>query len=386
MAQFGNFLAGAYQPNFYRPTFEDMPALAQSPMPETIPTTPLPGQPALGATPPINPMGNPAQAPALAPQAGALTQPIQQEPQGNWLDSLLGIGKAVLPFAAAAFGGVPLAVAGALGAGQAASAYQQQKRDRLAMQDPYRADMKIGERLIRPTGTGEYADVTPALPQGAASAGKPIGAPRKMANGQLGQTMQLPDGSLTVVPLGEFYQPPTITTAEGVPIRVNPDGTAEPVIGGTVEEALEARARRELEQKGALREQASEIELSEEQRDERKRLQAEVDQLQGLLTDFKGGKYQTGPIAGRLPNVRQSAQELESQINQLTLDAISSATFGSLSEGERAFLSRRLISDEFTEEANIANLERRLEILNKLLSRQPQNGAPAAPPGFVIEE
>lgn len=98
-------------------------------------------------------------------------------------------------------------------------------------------------------------------------------------------------------------------------------------------------------------------------------LDDEILRTQRLLTEFESGKYQTGPIAGRMPNLRTSAQDLSREQGKDTLKAISSATFGALSEGERAFLRELGVSENATEESNVNMLGQRLTQLTKTRNR-----------------
>lgn len=95
----------------------------------------------------------------------------------------------------------------------------------------------------------------------------------------------------------------------------------------------------------------------------------EILRTQRLLSEFKSGKYQTGPLSGRLPNMRTAAQDLEREQGKDTIKAISSATFGALSEGERGFLKELGVSQTANEESNINMLERRLEELQRTKRR-----------------
>lgn len=121
----------------------------------------------------------------------------------------------------------------------------------------------------------------------------------------------------------------------------------------------------------------------------------EILRTQRLLSEFKAGKYQTGPLAGRLPNVRTAAQDLSREQGKDTITAISSATFGALSEGERGFLKELGVSETVNEESNINMLERRLEGLQRAKRRlttrerlgvgpnaapSPQGSGPSRPP------
>jgi hypothetical protein len=98
-------------------------------------------------------------------------------------------------------------------------------------------------------------------------------------------------------------------------------------------------------------------------------LDDEILRTQRLLTEFKAGKYQTGPLAGKLPNFRTSAQDLQREQGKDVIKAISSATFGALSEGEREFLRNLGISENASEESNINMLEQRLTQLQKTKER-----------------
>lgn len=101
----------------------------------------------------------------------------------------------------------------------------------------------------------------------------------------------------------------------------------------------------------------------------------EILRTQRLLTEFQGGKYQTGPIAGRLPSLRDAAQNLEREQGRDVLKNISAATFGALSEGEREFLKGIGIDPNRNEGSNISYLEEKLSTLQKakqrLVSRPP---------------
>lgn len=95
----------------------------------------------------------------------------------------------------------------------------------------------------------------------------------------------------------------------------------------------------------------------------------EILRTQRLLTEFKSGKYQTGPLAGKLPNFRTSAQDLQREQGKDVIKSISSATFGALSEGERGFLRQLGISEDANEESNINMLEQRLSQLQRTKDR-----------------
>lgn len=95
----------------------------------------------------------------------------------------------------------------------------------------------------------------------------------------------------------------------------------------------------------------------------------EILRTQRLLTEFKAGKYQTGPLAGRLPNWRTASQDLQREQGKDVIKAISSATFGALSEGERQFLRELGISENASEESNVNMLTERLEKLQRTKDR-----------------
>jgi hypothetical protein len=123
----------------------------------------------------------------------------------------------------------------------------------------------------------------------------------------------------------------------------------------------------------------------------------EILRTQRLLSEFEQGKYQTGPVAGRLPAVRTAAQDLRREQGKDVIRNISSATFGGLSEGERGFLRELGISETATEESNKNYLKERLAALKnaktKLINRRPlitSQGAPAEgaythPSGATVE-
>lgn len=111
----------------------------------------------------------------------------------------------------------------------------------------------------------------------------------------------------------------------------------------------------------------------------------EILRTQRLLSEFKSGKYQTGPLAGKLPSWRTSAQDLQREQGKDVIKSISSATFGALSEGERGFLRQLGVSEDSTEESNINMLEQRLTQLQKtkgrLQTRSRLGVGPNAPEG-----
>jgi hypothetical protein len=113
----------------------------------------------------------------------------------------------------------------------------------------------------------------------------------------------------------------------------------------------------------------------------------EILRTQRLLTEFKAGKYQTGPLAGKLPNFRTSAQDLQREQGKDVIKAISSATFGALSEGERSFLRELGISESATEESNVNMLTERLDKLQRTKGRLQTRGrlgvGPNASPSAV---
>lgn len=123
----------------------------------------------------------------------------------------------------------------------------------------------------------------------------------------------------------------------------------------------------------------------------------EILRTQRLLTEFEQGKYQTGPLAGRLPAVRTAAQDLRREQGKDVIRNISSTTFGALSEGEREFLREIGISETASEESNTNYLKERLKSLQlsreRLKGRRPlitSQGIPASgsfthPSGATVE-
>lgn len=166
------------------------------------------------------------------------------------------------------------------------------------------------------------------------------------------------------------YAPPGFGVMQyggGVGLLNRGTGGITPVTGGA-EESAAAAARTAAE--AAARENAQE----QAKRDatfgnDMGVIEDEIARTQRLLTEFKSGKYQTGPIAGRLPNIRTSAQDLAREQGKDVIKAVSSATFGALSEGERGFLKELGVSETATEESNINMLGKRLEELTRAKRR-----------------
>jgi hypothetical protein len=107
----------------------------------------------------------------------------------------------------------------------------------------------------------------------------------------------------------------------------------------------------------------------------------EINRTKRLIQEFQAGKYQTGYLAGKLPNVRTAAQDLQREQGKDVIGAISSATFGALSEGEREFLRNLGISENNSEESNINLLTRRQQELEKARDRLKKRPNLAAGPG-----
>lgn len=165
---------------------------------------------------------------------------------------------------------------------------------------------------------------------------------------------------------------PTIHLLNGVPTAVQPSRTGgatrvDPL--STLPTEIDAAAQRKEAEASA-----STIGTEQAKRDatfdqDLAVIDDEILRTQRLLTEFKSGKYQTGPLAGKLPNLRTSAQDLSREQGKDTLAAISSATFGALSEGERAFLKEIGISENVNEESNINRLQERLTGLQRAKNR-----------------
>lgn len=102
------------------------------------------------------------------------------------------------------------------------------------------------------------------------------------------------------------------------------------------------------------------------------RIDDEIVRTERLLKEFRSGKYQTGPVAGMLPNMRTAAQDLAREQGKDVISAISSATFGALSEGERAFLRELGVSEKASEQSNINMLTKRAEELRRAKTRLMQ--------------
>jgi hypothetical protein len=185
-------------------------------------------------------------------------------------------------------------------------------------------------------------------------------------------------GGLGVIPrVGGGILPPQMIT------------TPEQERAAAAARAAEERRRTELASEQAKREATFDNDLAA--------IDDEILRTQRLLTEFEQGKYQTGPLAGRLPAVRTAAQNLEREQGKDVIRNISSATFGALSEGEREFLRKLGISDTATEKSNIDYLQGRLRSLQvareRLKNRRPlitsqgapESGAYTHPSGATVE-
>lgn len=109
-------------------------------------------------------------------------------------------------------------------------------------------------------------------------------------------------------------------------------------------------------------------------------LDDEIERNTRLLAEFKSGVYQTGPLAGRLPNVRAAASNLAREQSSDVLKKISTVTLGSISEGELALLGSTGISDKAPEESNVRLLEERLSTLKRVKERRLRQGSTSLSP------
>jgi hypothetical protein len=185
-------------------------------------------------------------------------------------------------------------------------------------------------------------------------------APQSVPGAWIGQI----GGGLGVIPrtAGGGVMPPNMLTTPGQ----ESDAAAE--------RAASQRRSTELAAEQAKREATFETDMSA--------IEDEIIRTQRLKTEFEEGKYQTGPLAGRLPAMRTNAQNLRREAGKDVIRNISSATFGALSEGEREFLKNIGISENVTEESNVAYLDERLATLkrarDRLRARPPLVQSPGA--------
>lgn len=165
--------------------------------------------------------------------------------------------------------------------------------------------------------------------------------------------------------VGAPYAPMQVAGASGFGNRTN--ATFTPTSTATDEAAAAAQKKAEEERAAALaKEQASRDATFE---NDINVISDEIERTDRLLQDFLSGKYQTGPISGRLPNIRTSAQDLSREQGKDTIKNISSATFGALSEGERGFLKELGVSENSNEESNINLLRERKRVLTRAKER-----------------
>jgi hypothetical protein len=171
----------------------------------------------------------------------------------------------------------------------------------------------------------------------------------------------------------------TVTSVGGVPTVVTPGGarplsTLEAENTAARDRAAATASGAALASEQAKREATFETDMSA--------IEDEIIRTQRLKTEFEEGKYQTGPLAGRLPAMRTNAQNLRREAGKDVIRNISSATFGALSEGEREFLKNIGISENVTEESNVAYLDERLATLkrarDRLRARPPLTRSPGA--------
>jgi hypothetical protein len=85
------------------------------------------------------------------------------------------------------------------------------------------------------------------------------------------------------------------------------------------------------------------------------------------LNALRSGSVQTGMLQGRVPATLMGPEDELFQVfsGREVVNAISSATFGALSEGEREFLQTTVPNRRLSEAANMRIIEERLRILRK---------------------
>ena len=88
-----------------------------------------------------------------------------------------------------------------------------------------------------------------------------------------------------------------------------------------------------------------------------------------FIDKLKSGELETGFFRGQLPAISTDAQLFDVFSGEQILERISEATFGALSEGERAFLKETVSARTKTPEANIAIIERKIDILERAEAR-----------------
>ena len=119
--------------------------------------------------------------------------------------------------------------------------------------------------------------------------------------------------------------------------------------------------------KGAEQTASSEAQLSVKDRVE---LPAQIakdqeylDKGEKFLKILENNELNTGPIQGLFPAMTTNAQLFEAFTGENVIQSISQATFGALSEGERAFLRDTNPSRNLTEEANIDIIKTKMKYI-----------------------
>lgn len=97
----------------------------------------------------------------------------------------------------------------------------------------------------------------------------------------------------------------------------------------------------------------------------------EVRRAEEMLAKFESGEVGSGLIEGNVDRLfnTASAAEIGRYQGQETIDKISEATFGALSEGEREFLSELGVRYNVDEEVNKSYLKRKIASLNRTKGR-----------------
>lgn len=223
---------------------------------------------------------------------------------------------------------------------------------------PVQSRYQLADRLMRSGNSGlmntglNILQQQNTLPRGTGQPGVPsaIGSPQKLANGNLGVVVQLPNGQMSVKDTGVPYrQDPSLAEKEQFDIRENERRVAE------------TKRQEEIDRRKVTASYVADAET------EASTAMSGLSRLSRAEKLLNTGLTGVGSASTYLPTFWKSpeAQELMTLTNQMVLEE-SQKMSGALSASDMEFLEKTTISDKFSPETNRRILAAQREMLDRV--------------------
>ena len=194
------------------------------------------------------------------------------------------------------------------------------------------------------------------------------------ANTNVQSTFEGANGNMHIVTRNGEVKDTGVPFNERLQVITAPDGSVRLIdpTRGAGEEGVEVISSEEAISGAAARTAATEEAKGDPDRARSlpisiARGEQELERQQQAIDALEAGTLDTGPIAQVFSRFTSAGQRFGQLTGQAVIDAISSATFGQLSEGEREFLRTTTIDLGAQEDVNIETLRRMQEITRKAL-------------------